>query len=446
MTYAEHQVVGRGGFAVVTRVVDDEGRQVARKTFSPKSELSKEDPEFRRHHRRFLQEARLLQDISHPNVVRVLTSQLGVDPPHYDMPLASRSLRQQIMRDRASEQANLLPIIDVLAGLEALHSQSLIHGDLKPENILLVDSEWQVADLGLASFYGATGGAVTSGRIVGSDFYAAPERLQSRYAAGVRSDIYSVGCILHDILGFGEPRESFKSCSVPGPYGPVVSEATEADEDIRTESVWALRDAIGEATSMPNVRDLPINLIEVAMLVRERAGRLTRSEVALLTDALGPAQQSSVGAQLLYSLSERALGQIEADHPLHWRRIGLAACRISRELAGGLRTIDADRLVARLVYFGGFGDDGLNAATTIALLSVADGSGRGSSAWWAARNLTKEKSGLVERILPTLHRDARLWRRGPRLGTIIAQAAGGRLDPRVRSFFEDLQVSAGSVA
>jgi serine/threonine protein kinase len=438
-------VIGRGAFGVVVLIDAGKGPRIARKIFSPGAHAKNDERETLRHRRRFVDEANLLKGFTHPNVVRVLDAQLDVDPLFFDMPFAETTLRRRIQRDQQTEQANILPIIDVLAGLEALHSIPIIHGDLKPENILLVESEWQVADLGLAGKLGITGGSVASGRIVGSNLYTAPERVRSQYAAGIPSDIFSLGCILHDILGVGDTREPHRQCSVPGPYGPVVRDATEEDESVRIQSVWSLRDSIGGVTDAPQLRELPVELLERVQLFRHRKGRFDRQDVRLIMDALERASEPSLRAALLFSVGERTFAQIEDEYPVLWRRIGLATCRVSRELGPSLSAISADRLASRLVHFCSYRDSSLSAAATAALLSLADQSRRASAAWWATRSLKPDNSQVVDRLLLALPQQSKAWRAPARLAREVL-LHGEALDPRVREYFEQLATVAASAA
>jgi serine/threonine protein kinase len=161
---------------------------------------------------RFKQEGRALAQLAHPNIVAVLDfySEPG-EPPVLAMDLLQgESLHALLLRDRAlpPERATAIAA-QILEALEAAHAQSILHRDIKPSNVFLVrDARGRevvkLLDFGIAKVL--DGGVVntTLGTLVGTTSYLAPERLRGE-AASVRSDVYSVGICLFEMLAGRKP-------------------------------------------------------------------------------------------------------------------------------------------------------------------------------------------------------------------------------------------------
>ncbi len=209
-------LVGVGAMAEVYRGEDLRlGRLVAVKVLSAALAA---DPGFVR---RFREEGRRVAALSHPNVVRVY---------HYDeqqgllylvMPLLTESLRQRFVRLGKPPVAEAVRMVrEVATGLEAAHAQGILHRDVKPENIML-DAEGRalLTDFGLARDDGARGGSsapqtlAEGGLPVGTLEFMAPERF--RHApVDARSDIYSLGAVLYELLTGRLPHEANEGSSL----------------------------------------------------------------------------------------------------------------------------------------------------------------------------------------------------------------------------------------
>jgi hypothetical protein len=236
--------INRGGFGVVHEVVDQSGRHLARKTFSPNVHVPEELDKLRK---RFMREVRIQGQLTHPHVMPVVGHDLAGDAPWFTMPLATMSYGEKIAQDRANGQFDSAPWQDILSAVEELHRLGFVHRDLKPENILLVDGKWVLSDFGLVLPTARETTILTSSRSAyGSHFYAAPEQAQDFRNTPEQADIYALGCILHDAVDPTPSRVPFAQIRMAGPYGPLLERCTETQPTKRVQSVTALRAALYE--------------------------------------------------------------------------------------------------------------------------------------------------------------------------------------------------------
>src|SRR5215472_1210594 len=188
-------VLGTGGMATVWRARDEMlGRDVAVKVLSPQHAA---DPGFLA---RFEGEARHAAAVSHPRLVTVFDCGVESGTPYIVMELvAGRTLRQVL------DEAGVLPPGQAVAiaaavceGLEAAHAAGLVHRDITPANIVLNGGEVKVLDFGIARADG-THAATAAGTVVGTAAYLSPEQASGR-PADPRSDLYSLGCVVFEML------------------------------------------------------------------------------------------------------------------------------------------------------------------------------------------------------------------------------------------------------
>src|SRR3989441_408045 len=209
--YALERELGRGGMAVVFLGRDPRhDRAVAIKVLRHEIAAALGAD-------RFLREIQIAAKLHHPHILPLYDSGAAGDLLYYVMPyVEGESLRQRL--DREAQ----LPLDDALAitrqvarALAYAHSHDVVHRDIKPENILLSGGEAVVADFGIARAITQAGGTrlTETGIPVGTPHYMSPEQASGGGPIDGRSDIYSLGCVLYEML-VGEPPYTGPSAQV----------------------------------------------------------------------------------------------------------------------------------------------------------------------------------------------------------------------------------------
>ncbi len=200
--YAVERELGRGGMATVYLARDLKyDRPVALKVLHPAlaQTLSTE---------RFLREVQLTAKLQHPHILPVFDSGETAGQLWYTMPyVEGETLRGRLRREGqlAVEQA-LRIAREAAQALHCAHEHGVIHRDVKPENLLLTqDGSTFVADFGIARALGTAEERLTeTGLSIGTPAYMSPEQASADRTVDARSDIYSLGCVLYEMLA-GEP-------------------------------------------------------------------------------------------------------------------------------------------------------------------------------------------------------------------------------------------------
>jgi hypothetical protein len=200
--YQIEEIIGKGGSGIVLRVFDRTAQiVVALKVL--KSELARDA----KWDKRFSRELRLARPIQHRNVCRVFDIGEADGHKFLTMELAKGgSLREELKRGLASPRPFADRLVDaeaVIAGLAALHRTGIVHRDFKPDNLLrMEDGRLVLSDFGLATDSANAPGVTV---LIGTPHYMAPEVLAGEPAT-VRSDVWALGVVLHEIF-FGRRPE-----------------------------------------------------------------------------------------------------------------------------------------------------------------------------------------------------------------------------------------------
>ncbi|MBE0594833.1 MAG: protein kinase, partial [Gemmatimonadales bacterium] len=200
--YAVERELGRGGMATVYLAEDlKHRRHVAIKVLRP--ELAGAiGPE------RFLREIEIAAGLDHPHILPLYDSGEDDGFLYYVMPyVEGESLRDRLERERQLPIEDALQIArEVADALSYAHGRDVVHRDIKPENILLAGGHARVADFGIARAISEAGGErlTGTGLAIGTPSYMSPEQATGSREIDGRSDLYSLGCVLYEMLG-GHP-------------------------------------------------------------------------------------------------------------------------------------------------------------------------------------------------------------------------------------------------
>ena len=201
--------IGTGGMAVVYKAKCHRlNRLVAIKIL--KSDLAQNE-EFRR---RFNAESQAVAQLSHPNIVSVYDVSRGGDMEYIVMELIDGITLKQYMEKRGqlNWRESLHFITQIMRGLSHAHSRGIIHRDIKPQNIMVLrDGSVKVADFGIACL--ADSAQTLTQEALGSVHYISPEQARGD-RPDARSDIYSSGVVLYEMLTGRLPFEGESAVSV----------------------------------------------------------------------------------------------------------------------------------------------------------------------------------------------------------------------------------------
>jgi serine/threonine protein kinase len=200
--YVVERELGRGGMATVYLAQDlKHNRSVAIKVLRPDLAESLGSG-------RFLREIRIASRLTHPNILPVHNSGSANGLLFYVTPyVAGESLRERIRREGPLVLEDALRITrEIAEALAYAHAEDIVHRDVKPGNILLEAGHAVMADFGLArAIHAAAADDLSSGGLaLGTPHYMSPEQSSGGEQIDGRSDVYSLGCVLYEMLA-GEP-------------------------------------------------------------------------------------------------------------------------------------------------------------------------------------------------------------------------------------------------
>lgn len=232
--YAVGPEVGRGGMATVYRAIDlKHDRTVAVKVLHPHLGVAVGRDRFQR-------EVKLIARLQHPNILSLHDSGDAAGLLYYAMPyIEGGTLRADLTRRRQLPMDEALRITcEVAEALEYAHREGVVHRDIKPENILFSGGHAVVSDFGVARVV-ASGGAdrlTETGMALGTPAYMSPEQGFGEATIDGRSDIYSLACVLYEMLIGEQPFTG------PTPQAVIARHILEPVPSLRT-----VRPAVSEA-------------------------------------------------------------------------------------------------------------------------------------------------------------------------------------------------------
>lgn len=209
-TFGKYKIleeIGRGGMGIVYKAKDTRlDRFVALKFLPP--ELT-QDEEARK---RFIREAKSAASLDHPNICSVfevyeVEGRTFIAMPHIE----GQSLKDRL-RSGPMETDEIRDItLQIAEGLKEAHAKGIIHRDIKPANIMITDKgQVRIMDFGLAKLTGSADLTRTN-QVMGTPAYMSPEQLLGADDIDVRSDIYSLGCVIFEMLSGVPPFSGMKA-------------------------------------------------------------------------------------------------------------------------------------------------------------------------------------------------------------------------------------------
>ncbi len=303
--YAIERELGAGGMATVYLARDTRhGRQVAIKVLRPElaAVLGAE---------RFLREIETAARLNHPHILPLHDSGQADSLLYYVMPyVEGESLRRRLTAERQLPLPEALGIArQVAAALDYAHRHGVLHRDIKPENILLHEGEALVADFGIAIAIRAAGGErlTETGLSLGTPHYMSPEQATGERQLDARSDVYSLGSVLYEMLA-GQPPHTG-----PTAQAIVAQLLTERAPDVR-----ALRNTVPPSVADAVARALAKLPADRFASAAEFAAALGQATTAAAPAAISP--RDAIAALVSSVVRSRRLKAVAP-----WAVAGLAA-------------------------------------------------------------------------------------------------------------------------
>ncbi len=198
------ELLGEGGMAFVYKAKDMQlERMVAIKTLKPNYVEQTTFVE------RFKREAQTAANLNHPNIVQIFDWGIEEEPYFVMEYIEGNTLTSIISNRKTISLSDALFIgAQVANGLQAAHSQGLVHRDIKPGNIMITPSgKVKVTDFGIVSIQDEESDITKTGSILGTASYISPEQAQGK-AVSVGSDLYSLGTVLYELITGNPPFEA----------------------------------------------------------------------------------------------------------------------------------------------------------------------------------------------------------------------------------------------
>lgn len=284
--------IGIGGMGTVYLAYDEDEHPVAVKIV--KSELSQQE-EFRK---RFAREVRAMQSVMSPYTVELVAANGDEDPQWIAMEyVAGLNVAERVAQVGPFTPAAVREFAASLAkGIGAIHAADLVHRDLKPSNVMVTDGGLKILDFGIARELDATS-LTTSGQVVGSIGWLAPEQVQGTSAGTKATDIHAWGALV------------YYAATGKSPYGVGRSDViawrilnTTPDTSGLPIELADLRATIDQALAQapqqrPSVGSLLASIGRFGVLDQTRAGAPSDMDTAVLAEAAPSQTRQPVGPE-----------------------------------------------------------------------------------------------------------------------------------------------------
>jgi serine/threonine-protein kinase len=225
--------LGEGGMGAVYRAMDETlQREVALKVL-PES-LAKDEER----RRRFLREARSAAAVTHPNIATIYEVGEADEQVYIAMELIPGETLRDRMEPGLTHAETLRIAKEIARGLARAHEKGVVHRDLKPENVMVTpEGDVKILDFGLAKIREGQGGEADAtaatqltmdGRVMGTPGYMSPEQAEARRDIDARSDVFSFGAMLYEMLSGLRPFRGTTPIAIL--YGVLHQEAEPLDK------------------------------------------------------------------------------------------------------------------------------------------------------------------------------------------------------------------------
>src|SRR6478672_3792542 len=356
-TYTIDRELGKGGMATVYLALDvKHERPVALKVLHPELAASL-GPD------RFLREIKTAARLNHPHILGLHDSGEADGFLYYVMPyVEGESLRERLDREQ------LLPVDEavhharsIASALDFAHRQNIVHRDIKPENVMLYEGEAMVMDFGIAKALSAAAAdtLTQTGMMVGTPAYVSPEQAAGETNLDGRSDQYSLGCVIYEMLT-GE-----RAFSGPTAQAVMAKRFTEIAKPVRS-----FRSTIPESVEKAVARAMSTNADGRYKSAAQFAQALGSGSMSTPSDTATLPQQAVASAK---SVAVLPFANMSNDAENEYFADGMA-----EEIINALSKIQSLRVASRTVSFAqkGKNEDLAEVGKKLRVSTVLDGSVR----------------------------------------------------------------------